>query len=113
MPKDMYQSKKLLSGLAMDYKKIDVCDNNCMLFWKEIASEKKCTVCGECRFIEVENDNSLTVTTEVARRQLHYMPFIPQLKLLFISKNIAQHMRWHKEGVRENLDIRLGSMTGS
>jgi hypothetical protein len=32
MPKDMYQSKKLLSGLGMDYEKIDVCDNNCMLF---------------------------------------------------------------------------------
>jgi hypothetical protein len=32
MPKDMYQSKKLLSGLDMDYEKIDVCDNNYMLF---------------------------------------------------------------------------------
>jgi hypothetical protein len=32
MPKDMYQSKKLLSGLGMDYEKIDVCDNKCMLF---------------------------------------------------------------------------------
>jgi hypothetical protein len=32
MPKDMYQSKKLLSGLSMDYEKIDVCENNCMLF---------------------------------------------------------------------------------
>jgi hypothetical protein len=32
MPKDMYQSKNLLSGLGMDYEKIDVCDNNCMLF---------------------------------------------------------------------------------
>jgi hypothetical protein len=40
MPKDMYQSKKLLLGLGMDYKKIDVCDNNCMLFWKETTSEK-------------------------------------------------------------------------
>jgi hypothetical protein len=29
MPKDMYQSKKLLFGLGMDYEKIDVCDNNC------------------------------------------------------------------------------------
>jgi hypothetical protein len=32
MPNDMYQSTKLLSSLIMDYKKIDVCDNNCMLF---------------------------------------------------------------------------------
>jgi hypothetical protein len=28
----MYQSKKLLSGLGMDYEKIDVCQENCMLF---------------------------------------------------------------------------------
>jgi hypothetical protein len=33
------------------------------------------------------------------------MPLIPQLKHLFISKNTARHMRWHKEGVRENPDI--------
>jgi hypothetical protein len=36
-----HKSKKLLSGLGMDYEKIDVCDNNCMLFWKETASERK------------------------------------------------------------------------
>jgi hypothetical protein len=68
MPKDMYQSKKFLLGLGMDYEKIDVCGNNCMLFWKETTSEKKCTICGECRFIEVENDDGLTITTEVARK---------------------------------------------
>jgi hypothetical protein len=32
MPKDMYQSKKLLLGLGIDYKKINVYDNNCLLF---------------------------------------------------------------------------------
>lgn len=32
MPKDVYQSKKLLSGLDMHYEKIDVYDNNYMLF---------------------------------------------------------------------------------
>jgi hypothetical protein len=89
----------------MDYEKIDDCDNNCMLFWKEAVNEKKCTVCGEPRFVEVENDDGLTVMTEVARKQLHYMPLIPQLKRLFISKNTARYMRWHKEGVRENLDV--------
>jgi hypothetical protein len=89
MPKDMYQSKKLLSGLGMDYEKIDVCDNNCMLFWKETTSEKKCVVCGERRFLEVENDVGLTVTTKIARKQLRYMPLIPRLKCLFISKNTS------------------------
>jgi hypothetical protein len=32
LPKDMYHSKKLVKGLDMDYKKIDVCQNSCMLF---------------------------------------------------------------------------------
>jgi hypothetical protein len=105
MPKDMYQSKKLLSGFGMAYKKIDVCDNNCMLFWKETTSEKKCTVYGERRFVEVENDDGLTVTTAVESKQLHYMPLIPRLKHLFISKNTTRHMMWHKEGIHENPDV--------
>jgi hypothetical protein len=32
MPKDLYQSKKIVSGLGMNYEKIDVCKKNCMLF---------------------------------------------------------------------------------
>jgi hypothetical protein len=42
VPKDMYQSKKLMSTLGMKYEKIDVCPDNCMLFWKGHANEKKC-----------------------------------------------------------------------
>jgi hypothetical protein len=37
-----------------------------MLFLKEIASEKKCIVCDERRFAEVDNDDGLIVTIEVA-----------------------------------------------
>jgi hypothetical protein len=42
MPKDMYQSTKLLSALGMEYEKIDVCKDNCMIFYKEHKNEKKC-----------------------------------------------------------------------
>jgi hypothetical protein len=41
MPKYMYQSKKLLSALGMEYEKIDVCKNNCMIFYKEHKNETK------------------------------------------------------------------------
>jgi hypothetical protein len=41
VPKDMYQSKKLMSDLGLKYEKIDVCPDNCMLFWKEHANGKK------------------------------------------------------------------------
>jgi hypothetical protein len=42
MPKDLYQSKKIVSGLGMKYKKIDVCEDNCMLFWKEYEAATHC-----------------------------------------------------------------------
>jgi hypothetical protein len=32
MPKDLYQSKKIVVGLGMNYAKIDTCEKNCMLF---------------------------------------------------------------------------------
>jgi hypothetical protein len=32
VPKDMYQSKKMMSALSLKYEKIDVCSDNCMLF---------------------------------------------------------------------------------
>jgi hypothetical protein len=41
MPKDMYHFKKLVKGLSMDYKKIDVYQNSCMLFWKEHKDGKQ------------------------------------------------------------------------
>jgi hypothetical protein len=41
LPKDMYHSKTIIKGLDMDYEKIDVCKNNCMIFMKEHAGEKK------------------------------------------------------------------------
>jgi hypothetical protein len=33
LPRDLYQSKKLLSSLSMDYEKIDVCQDLCLIFF--------------------------------------------------------------------------------
>jgi hypothetical protein len=35
MPKDLYHCKKIMAGLGINYQKIDACEDNCMLFWKE------------------------------------------------------------------------------
>jgi hypothetical protein len=32
VPKDMYQSKKMMSTLDLKYEKINICLDNCMLF---------------------------------------------------------------------------------
>jgi hypothetical protein len=102
MPKDMYLSKKLLSTLGMEYEKIDVYKDNCMIFYKEHKNEMKCFKCGKLRFVEVVNEDGEKVTTKTAHKQLRYMPLTPRMKRLFISKKTARHMSWHKEGVREN-----------
>jgi hypothetical protein len=109
VPRDMYQSKKLLSGLGMDYEKIVVCQDNCMIFWKEHINEKKCLKRGKSQFVEVINIDGEEVMTEIAYKQLRYMSLTPWLKQLFISKKIAMHMRWHKEGERENSNVMVHS----
>jgi hypothetical protein len=68
LPKDMYHSKKLVNGLGMDYEKIDVCRNSCMLFWKEHKEENKCLKYGKPRYVKVVNDDGETMTTEVAHK---------------------------------------------
>jgi hypothetical protein len=49
--------------------------------------------------------DSAKVMTKVAQKQLHYFPTAPRLKRLFISKRTASHMKWHKEGIRENDEV--------
>jgi hypothetical protein len=66
----MYHSKTIIKGLGMDYEKIDVCKNNCMLFMNEHAEEKKCLKYGQSRFVEVVNDEGDMVMTDVAHKQL-------------------------------------------
>jgi hypothetical protein len=92
----------MMFALGLKYEKIDVCPDNCMLFWKEHVNEKKCLECDQSRFIEVVTQDSEKLMTEVAQKKLCYFPIIPSLKQLFISKKIVRHMRWHKEGIREN-----------
>jgi hypothetical protein len=74
MLKDMYHSKKLLSTLGMKYEKIDVCKDNCMIFYKEHKNETKYLKCGKPRFIDVVNEDGEKVTIKTAHKQLRCMP---------------------------------------
>jgi hypothetical protein len=104
MPKDLYQSKKIVAGLGMNYEEIGVCERNCMLFWKEHKDDTKCMHCGRSRYVKVVNEDGASVTTKVAVKQLHYMYVTPRLKRLYLSKETSKQMRWHKEGKRDSKD---------
>jgi hypothetical protein len=97
MPKDLYQSKKIVVGLGMNYKKINVCERNYMLFWKEHKDDTECMHCGRSRYVKVVNKDGASVTTTVVVKQLRYMPITPRLKRLYLSEETVKQMRWHKK----------------
>jgi hypothetical protein len=105
MPKDLYQSKKIVFGLGMNYEKIDVCEKNYMLFWKEHKDDTECMHCGRSKSVKVRNeDGGVSVTTKVVTKQLRYIPITPMLKQLFLSEETTKQMRWHHKEKRESED---------
>jgi hypothetical protein len=104
IPKDLYQSKKIMVDLRMDYKKIDACKKICILFWKEHKDDTECMHCGRSRYVKVINKDGASVTTKVVVKQLHYIPIMSRLKWLFMCEEMAQLMRWHKEGIHDSED---------
>ncbi|WVZ64768.1 LOW QUALITY PROTEIN: hypothetical protein U9M48_014242, partial [Paspalum notatum var. saurae] len=102
LPKNLYFAKKILAGLGMKYEKIDVCPNNCIMFWEEDGTDKLdcCNQCNASRY--VTNDEGESVTTKVAAKQLRYMQPDSRFLRMYLCKEIAMHMRWPKESKRPN-----------
>jgi hypothetical protein len=109
MPKDLYQSKKIVSSLRMNYENIDACEQNCMLFSKEHKDDTEYMHYGRSRYVKVINEDGASITTKVAVKQLRYIPIMSRLKRLFLCEETVHQMRWHKEGVRDSKDVDIMS----
>ncbi|CAN6692873.1 unnamed protein product [Malus baccata var. baccata] len=57
LPESCYKAKKLINDLGLTYVKIDACPNNCMIYWKDTAELTVCSVCGESRYKNVNEDD--------------------------------------------------------
>jgi hypothetical protein len=77
----------------MNYKKIDVCKKNYILFWKEHKNDTECIHYGRCRYVNVVNEDEVSVTTKVEVKQLYYMPITPRVKRLTLSEETTKQMR--------------------
>jgi hypothetical protein len=104
MPKDLYQSKKIVAGLGMNYEKIDVYERNCMLFGKEHKDDTEYMHCGRSKYVKVVNKDGASVTIKVAVKQLRCIPITLRLKRLYLSEETTKQIRWHKEGKRDSED---------
>jgi hypothetical protein len=65
MSKDLYPSKKIVSGLRINYEKIDACEKICMLIWNEHKNDIEYMHCGRSRYVKVINEDGVSVTTKV------------------------------------------------
>jgi hypothetical protein len=73
-----------------------------MLFWKNNENLKYCSFCKKCRYKKVVNKDESMQITSVPVKVLRYLPLKPRLQRLYLSQKTAKHMRWHKEGIRNN-----------
>ncbi|KAL0427633.1 UNVERIFIED_CONTAM: hypothetical protein Slati_2938100 [Sesamum latifolium] len=92
VPSSFYWARKLLSGIELGYKKIDVCRYDCALFWKENEQDNFCPVCNEPRW-KYNDDKGKRIPI----KSMWYFPLKSRLQRLFMSSKTASDMRWHAE----------------
>ncbi|GAU37278.1 hypothetical protein TSUD_160290 [Trifolium subterraneum] len=91
LPDSMYEVKKIIKDLGLDYVKIDACANDCILYrGKDYENLNECPICGKSRWQENMKKN------DVPDKIVRYFPIKPRLQRLFMSKQIAEDMTWHK-----------------
>ncbi|XP_012846411.1 PREDICTED: uncharacterized protein LOC105966400 [Erythranthe guttata] len=94
-PGSYREAWKIIKGFGLDYKKIHVCPNDCMLYWKETENETRCSKCQMPRYKVCDGeDESLKIPSKVVR----YFPLIPRLQRLYMCTETSPLMRWHAEG---------------
>jgi hypothetical protein len=80
LPKNMYESHKLLRALKMPYEKIHVCSKGCILFRKDHTDAKYCLKCESSRFLEVDSSDGQKRQLSILMKILWYLSFIPRIQ---------------------------------
>ncbi|KAL3810174.1 hypothetical protein ACJIZ3_000048 [Penstemon smallii] len=105
LPKNYYETKTILKDLGLDYKKIDACKNDCMLYWGVNESKTRCETCDEPRWLKPEPvqaehgvpSKKSKKEKNVPAKVLWYFPLKPRLQRLFMNSKTASLMKWHDE----------------
>ncbi|KAK3003941.1 hypothetical protein RJ639_019474 [Escallonia herrerae] len=100
LPANYYEIRKLIGDLGFSYEKIDVCPNDCMLYWKENNKKRSCSVCKEPRWKTVQgkpDDMSVVQTSKskrhkVAVKQLWHFSLTQALQRMYMSPETAIDM---------------------
>jgi len=82
--------------MGMEYWKIHVCLNDCILYRKELERLRKCPRCGVSRY-KVKDDDSDEddIKKGPPTKVLWYLPIIPQLRPFFANIKDVKNLTWH------------------
>lgn len=105
LPKNYYETTKILKDLGLNYTKIDACRNDCMLYWGVNDSKIRCETCDESRWIVPEQNQAEQGVSsknskkdkKVPAKVMWHFPLKPRLQRLFMNSKIASLMKWHDE----------------
>ncbi|XP_058750628.1 uncharacterized protein LOC131623640 [Vicia villosa] len=101
IPDSFNKTKGMIRDLGLDYKKIDACPNDCMLYWKDQENDTSCRVCGAPRWNEDVKGNDEVEKNHKSHKAplkvLRHFPLIPRLQRLFMCSKTANSLRWHDE----------------
>ncbi|XP_057763498.1 uncharacterized protein LOC130983294 [Arachis stenosperma] len=105
LPKTVYEAKKTIRKLGIEYAKIDARPNDCMLYRGDDANLTRCKKCGCSRWKQKTKKGSilrLNVPVKrngklIAAKTLRYFPLIPRMQRLFMCSKTSSDMLWHKQ----------------
>ena len=92
LPESYYEMKKVMKSLRVEYEKIDVCENDCMLFYGDDKDKIVCDICSCNRYLDKSRKNG----KKIPRKILRHFPLIPRLQRLYMSAHTSNHMRYYK-----------------
>jgi hypothetical protein len=58
-PDSMYEVRKVIKDLGLDYVKINACSNDCILYRGEHENLSECPICGESRWQTNKKKNNV------------------------------------------------------
>ncbi|XP_033146851.1 uncharacterized protein LOC117133895 [Brassica rapa] len=90
-PGSYYEVQKLVAGLQLPYEVIDVCIDNCMIYWRADETRNVCKFCGKPRYQETRG------RVPIPFKRMWYLPLTERLKRLYQCERTAKAMRWHAE----------------
>lgn len=93
IPKSNNSARALLRKFDLDYKQIDACVNDCMLYTGDFKNDVSCRKCKTTRW--KTDPHTKKVYEKVPAKVLRYFPIIPRFKRMFQSVEMAKQLTWH------------------